>query len=139
MEKRRGAFQIHFFIKTKMSDLVGYFLRKRKTNQKHRSIIHPIDFIECCKHKGKAKRDQESMQSQKNVGGLSMETPSLKIGRWFFEKKFLNKVIKCSKASQKNQIKNPFPIPIHFFSTAFTKQQKKLTKRRKGRQFLSRH
>ena len=86
----------------------------RKEEKICRSNIPPTDVFEGCRQKGKAKRDQRSMQAQKNVGDCSMYTPFLKFrGKAFGEIFILQKVLKFPKRLKKTKIKNPYIIPVH--------------------------
>ena len=60
--------------------------RKKVKNIGQPLIIPHTDFFEDCRQKGKAKRDQRSLQAHKNRGSLSMVFPSLEIGRTFEKK-----------------------------------------------------
>ena len=64
--------------------MVGQFLRKRKKNI---AQIFPPYFFKGCRQRGKAKRDQRSMQAHKGAGGLSMDTAFFKSVEGFQRKK----------------------------------------------------
>ena len=119
----QGNFTTRYLHRTQIFRLRGLFSRKE-----NRSNKTPTDFFEGWRQRGKAKRDQGSMQAHNGVDRLSIETFGLKIGRDVFEMKlnFLQK-IKFSKASQKSFKKKSHAfhqtrIPIKTPSKAFTSQ-----------------